>query len=146
MNNKVFYKVVSYTTHNGVHLVAGKYHLIHETECFNFVIREFDLTCLKPYITPDIDLYQLAKHKNCAIKRFNKTSGRFAFETKEEAFDHFKMLKSRQIGHLKRDLAVIGALVTAINGKTLDDFPSHFTDIFIVESTVDVVSKFYRFD
>lgn len=49
---------------------------------------------------------QIAKRKKL-LKRIAKGNSHFAFLTEEEALEHLRMLKRRQVMHMKRELAFI---------------------------------------
>ncbi|MCP4477821.1 MAG: hypothetical protein GY818_06995 [Planctomycetaceae bacterium] len=90
MEGKILYKAILDTREIGLYVYFKEYHSIRETKCFYLCVEDWQLS-----------LTELQQSK--LLKRIHKTNSRFAFDTKEKALKHLRMLKEKQLTHIKRD-------------------------------------------
>jgi hypothetical protein len=84
----------------GIKLHFMEFYEVHSTKCYSFCLQDHMVYPRAKIST----LYEDAKKYGWKIHRIHKKASRFAFPTKEEAFNHFIYMKSRQAGHLSRQL------------------------------------------
>jgi len=119
---KEFYRMELDYTENGIAVATQTYYRVHETECFYVVIRDWELDMVMGRaIAEDESFYDTIKRTKMKVKRFGKSSYRFAFETKDEAFLHLKYRKVRHLVHLKRDIDLINSFVKQSEGLEWGD-------------------------
>lgn len=95
-----YYKAYIDPSQEGITLRFMEYYELHSTPCYSFCLQDHMI-----YGRRNIkDLYDEAKRCGWKIHRIHKQASRFAFPTKEQAYQHFIMMKSRQEGHLTRQL------------------------------------------
>jgi len=128
---KIFYKARLYPTESGLLISFTEYYLVRETPCFYMCVSEINKWQINNKHSPIT---------NKQIKRIHKTSGRFAFDTKEKAIAHLRMLKSRQIGHLEREITLNKLFLDC---KELPEPKGNYIHIPESKATID---SFFRFD
>lgn len=143
---KKFYKMKMSFDPRGLSIFTEKYYLVHETECFYFVIPECQLWYTQEKRNEGESLYEFLKRKNVKVKKFRKNSGRFAFETKESAFRHLKFLKRKQLSHLKRDLEIVNLFIEKVGDKTYSEVSEGKPGHPIIHDTENLVNSHYIFD
>lgn len=95
-----YYKAYIDPSPEGITLRFMEYYELHSTPCYSFCLQDHMI-----YGRNNIkDLYDEAKRCGWKIHRIHRQASRFAFPTKEQAYDHFIMMKFRQEGHLIRQL------------------------------------------
>lgn len=123
MFDKVFFKMRLIPTEDGLKIWTDTFLAIHETSCYCFAIPEFARCFFTPALTLENETpYQYARRTKRKIHRISKENSRFAFETKEGAFQHLMFLKRKQLQHMKRDMSFIERFLTDAKGKQFDDF------------------------
>lgn len=142
---RVFYKMRLYPSEIGLYVSTEKWHLIHETDCFYFVIPEWALYLTKINIDEGKSLYQHLKGRT-KIKRFGKGAGRFAFDTKEQAFQHLKFLKRKQLRHLERDMAMVKSFLKQTGEKELGDLETDSYGDPLLPNTKNLVEQYFTLD
>ena len=108
---KKFYRKRLYPSVYGVEPQTEVWISIHETPCYHFCVNDWEVYWVKDNNKKDETLLETAKRTHSIIKKVDKRSSRFAFETEEEALKNLIMLKSRQINHMTRDLAILKQFV-----------------------------------
>lgn len=132
---KTYYKCKLIPSELGLEIITDEWVSIKETPCYHYCISKFNYGIFKNATNP----YEAAKKRN-AVKRVHKTNSRFAFPTKEEALDHLRMLKIKQLAHFERETALINAFIQSEEIKDLDH------DVQVVPNTSELVSSYYVFD
>lgn len=84
----------------GIRVHFMEFYEVHSTKCYSFCLQDHMVYPRAKIST----LYEDAKKYGWKIHRIHKKASRFAFPTKEEAFNHFIQMKSLQAGHLSRQL------------------------------------------
>lgn len=132
----------------GLSVRTWRLYSIHETPCFHFCIAERERGFLTPAFRREgeTDL-QLAKRKGIRIYRIHKDGSRIAFETEEEAFEHLRFLKGRQLNHMRREIEFVQRFLEATEGKTLPDLERDTYDPHqsVVPDTQELVREYYVF-
>lgn len=138
MSEKVFYKKRLIPDESGLIVVTEKLFSIHETDCFYFCIPEFwkKILAVRNFIGETKIAY--ARRKKI-LRRISKSGSRIAFETETQALDHLRMLKRRQVEHLRREEAFIEKFLTA------DKLEKHL-DWSVVPDSAELVRLYLRFD
>ena len=143
---KKFYKMRMQVVLGGISVYTEEYYLVHETECFYFVIPEWQLWQTKQTREDGETLYQFLKRKNVKVKRFGKGSGRFAFETKDDAFRHLKFLKRKQLAHMQRDIEFLKQFIGFTGDKMWHEMPKSPCGDPLVPDTGELVQSYFVFD
>jgi len=128
---KTFYKARLYPSESGLLVTFSKFYMIRETPCFYMCVSEMDKWRISTKSLP-------LTNKN--IKRIHKTRGRFAFETKELAIEHLRMLKRKQIVHMNREIAFNECFLACENLPGEDGYGVN------VPNSKALVSEFVAFD
>ncbi len=120
--SKEYFKITHCYDENGAVLVCDKYVQIHETQCFSFCLYERDYNRLINIksLNEERLIDKVKRIGTFKIKRIHKINSRFAFDTKQKAFDKFLYLKELQIGHMERNTAILKALLAALDGKEFE--------------------------
>jgi|GEM_PF-6039359 len=109
---KTFYRMRLSPDEDGLTIVTNKLVSIHETPCFHFCISDREYGYLQRYRKNEGDTpLQHAKRHRRRIYRISKGVSRIAFETEEEAFEHLRFLKRKQLGHMKREMSFVEAFL-----------------------------------
>lgn len=109
---KKFYRKKLYPNVYGVEPQTEVWISIHETPCYHFCVTDWEYNWVRDNNKKEEETYlETAKRMYSTIKKVDKRGSRFAFETEKEAMDHLIMLKSRQIDHMSRDLAILKQFV-----------------------------------
>jgi hypothetical protein len=143
---KTFYKMTMDAAEEGIAIFTEKFTPIHEAACFYYCVRERDIKrFVSPLMNDGETKMQLAVRIKIKVFRIAKSGSRIAFETEDKAFKNLIFLKNRQLGHLKRNLAIVREFIDRTNGKSLSDFASDGWQRTIPE-TLNLVREHYRFD
>ena len=132
----ILYKKRLVSDESGLRVITDRYISIHETPCFHYCINSWNEGYYGLGRLEGESELHCAKRKHISVKRIHKTCSRFAFSTEEKAFKHLKMLKSRQAGHIKRDLKFIEKFLKT---DTLDE-KGH------VVGSKGLVHEYFNFD
>lgn len=87
----ILYKMKLEAHEDGLRVVTEEWHVFRETPCFYYCLRD---------------------HTKEGEKRIAKVNSRFAFKTKEEAYEHLVMLKRRQLRHMERETVFLRRFLT----------------------------------
>lgn len=105
-NESVFYKMRLVPADQGLEIVTTEWISLHETPCFHFCVPANEGRILHLFHSDkETDLAYAKRRK--MLKRISKTNSRFAFDDKDKALEHLKLLKRKQLGHMKRDISFI---------------------------------------
>jgi hypothetical protein len=147
--SKVFYKMQMFADESGLAIFTREYHSIRETPCYHFCVASSDASFLCEALmrTGETKL-QAAKRMNKKVHKISKDASRFAHETKDQAYQHLLFMKSRQLMHLKRDLAVTSHFLDVVKDKKFSDFKPqrNYNQQITIPDTHDFVHEHYRFD
>ena len=98
-----------------------EWHVIHETKCFVFCVRPWcslaNGTWHDSQRQPSETNMQLAKRLGIRVKRIHKENSRFAFATKELAFERLKFVKHYHLQHLRFELQRVEQFLKQSQGK-----------------------------
>lgn len=128
---KTFYKARLIPEETGLIVWMDKYYSVKETPCFHFCVGELDKWRVDSSVLPI---------KKKMLKRIHKTSSRFAFDTEEQAIEHLRMMKRRQLRHMEREKDFIDSFLAC---KSL--VPARLNERKI-PNTRELVMKHLRFD
>lgn len=144
--NKTYYKMKLIPSEDGLSLWVTRWICIRETEHIAYCVPESVMRGLQ--ITArgqGQSLYDAAK-KEKYCRRIHKTCSRIAFPTEQEAFEHLRFLKRRQLNHIKRDQIFIERFLEDTKNKTITDFlPDRLGDR-VLPDTEELVHEYYHFD
>jgi len=143
--SKVFYKMKLTPTEVGLSIWTDKYYSVHETECFHFCIAEWQRGYANVCINEGETQYQSLKRRGIKLKKIAKQSSRFAFETKEQAFENLVYLKKKQLVHLKRDIEFLNCFVSFSKNNGLNNLEQIHGQL-VMAGTKDLVLEHYNFD
>lgn len=135
---KTFYRKRLVPDEAGLIVVTERWVSIHETPCFHHCVTDWNLD-LMLRIGGSGGLLATARRRR-QLKRIHKEGSRFAFETEEQAGDHLRFLKRRQLRHLERETKFAEAFLEA------ESFESNGGDGELIPGTEDLVHWYYRFD
>ena len=110
------YKMRLVPGESGLEIVTDEWFCIYETPCFYHCVPKWGYRytiSLGP-----VKEQKLYTRKTKILKRISKNSGRFAFDTRDKAFKHLKMLKGRQRMHLERELSFVKEFLSYKNLST----------------------------
>lgn len=134
LQGKIFYKMhVELDT--DIIIRTDKYVSIHETPCFHYCIPEFMSSLMSQESLDNETDLKKAKRLNLNVKRISKDSSRFAFDTKEKAFEHLKLLKRKQIEHLQRNLKLMTMFIKKTDNKGLDSLVHMYYDKYTIPNS-----------
>lgn len=139
MSDKIFYRKRLAVEEEGLTVRTEEWISIHETRCFHFCVPKNSFHLITRLNRRGESALSYARRIK-QLKRIDKRCSRFAFETQEQALDHLRMLKRRQLQHMERDRACIEAFLGADNFET-----SRLGDALVPGSS-DLVHEHYRFD
>lgn len=142
---KVFFRMKLTPSELGLQIWTDKYFSVHETPCYHFCIAEWQQGYTSARLDEGETQYQSLKRRGIKLKKIAKKNSRFAFETKEEAFENLVYLKKRQLLHLKRDVEFLSAFISFSKGGGLNDLDEIHNQL-IVSGTKDLVLSHYAFD
>jgi hypothetical protein len=137
---KEFYRMSLHATESGLEVFAETYVSIHETECFNFCVRERHLLRVERWRAGDETLMQSAKARHIKVYRIAKACSRIAFATKEKALENLKYRKRRQVMHLARELKFAESFLDA---TASDDFKLDASGV--IDGTHELVHEHLNF-
>lgn len=148
MSDKIFYKMRLIPEEEGLTLWTEKWVSIQESPCFHYCVQDNRIGSFKFFLKKtDETPLQAAKRVRIKVKRIDKRVSRFAFDTKEEAFDHLRFLKKKQLNHMKRDSELITEFLSSTeNGQALSDMKKRSELRYTVPCTRDLVRRHYIFD
>ena len=147
--SKEFYKMNLVADECGLVVYTRIFLSIHETPCFHFCIRATEKGFLsEPLMLKNESKFQAAKRMGMKVFRIHKSGSRIAFETEEKAFKQLRMLKSKQIEHMRRTIAFNDGFLTLC--KSFDDLlPNYKNDVCkmrTVPETKELVNGYYVFE
>lgn len=135
-NEKLFYKALMCVTEFGITIYFKTFKCMYETESMHFCIdanyTQWQETIIKAK-PENVNFITYCKKKGVKIYRIHKHGSRIAFDTPEKAYDNLRMLKTRQLEHLKRDLKTVGTFLDETKDKSLSDLTNDdmFTDAYM---------------
>ncbi len=139
MTETIFYKKRLVAEEDGLLVVTDKLVSIHETPCFHFCIPEHDRRHIEVYRPrEESELYYARRRK--MLKRVSKKGSRIAFETEEKALEHLKMLKRKQLGHMKRESVFIEKFLSS------EELEKAGRDRSRVPGSSQLVNEYFNFD
>ena len=142
---KKFYKMKLIPTEGGLSVWANTYVSIHETPCYHYCIPDWNKGLLGVVGDQKETLYEKAKARNIKVHKVHKTSSRFAFETKELAYENLLYLKKRQLIHLNRDIELLTKFLNFNEGAGYKDLDNSHGQLFVPDSD-ELVKEHYAFD
>ena len=145
---KTFYKAAHFVSEEGSVIYFKEFKQLHETNCYAYCLEDSSLFIAKKFSQTGKDLISAITNQGYKVNKIHKDCSRFAFATKQLAFEHFKMLKSRQIIHIERDLRVYKKLLESVGSKSLDELEgdSFRSGSVIVRETQSVILGSFIFD
>lgn len=135
---KTFYRKRLVPDEAGLLVVTERWVSIHETPCFHYCVTDWSLDLMLRVGGPG-GLLATARRRR-QLKRIHKEGSRFAFETEEQALDHLRFLKRRQLRHLEREQKMVEAFLEAEKLKSTGG------DGDLIPGTEDLVHSYYVFD
>lgn len=144
-----YYKALMSVERGGIYVKYLTFCCIHETPSFAYCVPEWDypISCVLKR-DGETDL-QAAKRLGFKVHRVCKVGSRFAFATREAAFEQLCFLKRRQLNHLKRDIQMVSLFLEKTQGKRLNDLQelSGFSGVsHKIESTEELVNRYFAFE
>ena len=127
----------------GLAVLVQDFKVLYETECYYWYSKSFtnEFKIANKARIEGITAIRAANLLEVKINKAHKVSSRSAFTTKEQALEHLKLLKVRQLAHMKRETAFVTRFLEEDDFKLsekLDETPIKYTE--------DLVKKFVRFD
>src|SRR5699024_1079237 len=120
---------------------------IHESRLYHFCVTEGAIVNINVNCSTEGEsVLQKAGRLKIRDYRIHKSSRRVAFYTEEEAFEHLRLRKRKQLRHLERDIEFAKAFLRITDGASLDEFQSDPPIGRIVPNTEELVNEHYRFD
>ncbi|UOL47401.1 hypothetical protein vBVpPvVp04M_00007 [Vibrio phage vB_Vp_PvVp04_M] len=149
MKKEIYYRADMSFSPAGFVVYFHKYIVLHESEAFAWCI-------------PEIYSHRLIKAKNSLpknktmlshfkslykvkIKRIHKKQSRFAFSSKEAAYDNLILRKRYQLKKLKQTLSDVDAFLNGIADHEYSNLKRENGEI-VVPNTSNYVNKNYWFD
>jgi hypothetical protein len=143
----VFYKMHMSVDEGGIGIFTERFYSVHETNCYHYCVSETRKNRFSSvFYKGDESPVAYAKRRKIRLYKIHKRISRIAFKTEQLAYENLLFLKSRQLIHLKRDVAIVGEFLEKTTGKNLDDFKSWVDGVRMVPSTASIVNQHYRFD
>lgn len=143
---KEFYKMKLFPIEGGLCVHTEVYLSVHETPCFHFCIPEWQKHYISTHLLSEgVSAHEQLKEIDVKLKRVAKINGRFAFDTKQKAYDQLLFMKKRQLIHLNRDIELLGAFISFNKESGYDDLQSEQGQSFVPE-TSELVHEHYAFD
>lgn len=142
---KVFYQLYMSEAEEGIAVIPRKFISVHETEFFNFCVKECEYQWIKSFANKDEPLIKATKRRRNKIFRISKGNSRIAFDTEEKAFQNLIYRKKKQIAHLQRNLAIVGKFLSEVKGKKVEDIPDHGL-YRVLPDTEEIVREYFNFD
>jgi hypothetical protein len=138
MKGTTLYKKRLSPSEDGLEIITDKWVCIHETPCFYFCVPDRVVQTINALKRKDETI--LAYAKRCKyLKRINKDNSRFAFTDEGAALEHLRLLKRKQLGHMKRDMEFIECFLAA------DDLePGRYGEM--VPDSKELVNSYFVFD
>lgn len=138
---KTFYRMKLIPTESGLTIWTDEYYSVHETPCYHFCIAEW---LRASYEIANHD-YKSLKKRGVKLKKIAKLGSRFAFETKEQAFNNLIYLKGRQLMHMKRDMEFLKTFLEFNDTKGFNDLEEKYGSL-VVPGTKPLVLNHFNFD
>lgn len=132
-------------TEGGLSVWTETYFSVHETPCYYFCVADWMISSVPALCRGTTAGYEMLKARGVKFKRVSKLNSRFAFETKELAYDNLVYLKKLQLGHLNRDIELLGAFMSFNENKGMTDLSSDHGQLFI-PNTNELVNNHFNFD
>ena len=149
---KEYYKFYSSIDEDGIQLYCKVFYSIHETPLFHFCAEKHDKLRFNFAYRGHEKTHPItfAKSRLIKIKKISKESSRFAFNTKDEAFEHFKWMKNLQVNHIKRKLREVEIITKSINDKSISSMGGscviYGMEGFSLPETKDFIDGNYYFN
>lgn len=114
-----------------------EWQVIHETKCFVYCVPNYINFSKGGYYDSlrtenELD-YQLAKKLNLTVKKIHKENSRFAFSTKELAFERLKFIKGYHVRHLRYQLKMVEQFLADSVGKSYAEYTPTNTNFGVIE-------------
>jgi hypothetical protein len=125
---KQIYFKASFTQHEaGVNDIwFDEWQVIHETKCFVYCVPNYINFSTGSYYdslrNESENDYQLAKRLNLTVKKIHKEKSRFAFASKELAFERLKFIKGYHVRHLRYQLKMVEQFLADSHGKSYAEY------------------------
>jgi hypothetical protein len=140
---KEYYKIRLCEDEVGLILYTDTYVEIKQTEFFSFCVDEYHY---RIYLSASgIDKIKAAKSKNIKIHRIHKDSSRFAFASKQKAYENLLYRKNKQIKHLEREIAILKKFLEVVDSNGVEDFERD-GKYQVLPNTCEIVNQYYRFN
>lgn len=142
----IYFRKEMVVAEEGISIFTKTFHSVYETEYFHFCVSERDIPFFQSFRKDGKEsLFQFGKRIKRKIYRIAKRGSRIADATEDAAMASLRYRKTRQIKHLKRDLAIVERFVADTEGRQLRDFEVA-GDFRTLAGTQELVNQFYRFD
>ena len=145
MNMKELFKMILTPTEGGLSVWTHSYFSVRETPCYYFCVTDWQITSVPIHCRGTEIGYEMLKARGVKFKRIAKLNSRFAFETKELAYDNLVYLKKLQLGHLNRDIELLGAFISFNENKGMTDLSNQHGQLF-VPNTNELVLNHFNFE
>lgn len=146
---KEFYKMRLTDSEDGLMVITDVFVSIHETPCFYYCIHAsakgfFNSVLMRKGETK----LHYANRKNIKVRRIHKHGSRIAFETEDQAFDHLRMLKRKQINHMRRQIELNAAFIDKCEGVSdlTDVYSSDICKHRVIPFTDDLCKEYFLYD
>ena len=136
----IFYKMRLIPCPYGLTIEAFEYHSIHETPCFHFCVDKY----YKNYpLTKGETRMQMLKRMGVKVYRIGKNNtSRIAFPTKEQAYNHMRMLKNKQLDHIDRTVKMIETFLD-FDRKVVE---LDFSKTIVIPESKPIIGELFVFD
>lgn len=145
-SRKVFYKMHMAVDEKGINVITKELVSIHESACWYWCVQKPQLGYIRSRQREGESLLQAAKRGGGKIYKVAKLGSRVAFKTRPQAFDHLMMLKTKQIGHMKREIEILEEFTKKAVGLDIESIKPGSYGERVIPDTYEVVHNHYIFD
>ncbi len=143
-----YYRARHSVCEDGLTIYFKTFIQVHETACFSYCVSGDLKHTINRSGATGLILVKKLNSEGVKVHKIHKTCSRFAFTCKELALNHFKMLKRKQIVHMKRDVGIYELLLESLGDVEVKDqkIIHHDSNEFLVGGTGVEIGKYFLFD
>jgi len=145
-DRNIFYKMRHAVDDQGIVILTKELVSIHESECWHWCVEKRCVGYIRSNQKHSESMLQAAKRYGGKIYKVAKVGSRVAFNTEQKAFEHFMMLKRRQIDHMKREIEILEELQKKAEGLDIQSISSGVYGGRVIPNTHEVVNSHYLFE
>lgn len=142
---KELYKMKLIPAEGGLSVWTNTYIVVRETPCYYFCVTDYQIKSIPEHCRGTKVGLDMLKARNTKLKRIAKENSRFAFETKELAYDNLLFLKRCQMVHMQRDMEFLREFIKFNKESKFENLDNNHDQLF-VPNTSDLVNEYYCFD